>query len=756
MLSEPGFQGRIGRTYQDSQPWWPEPPAGLGGPNVITIVLDDTGFSHFNCFGSTLATPNIDRLAAGGLRYNSFHTTALCSPTRACMLSGRNHHAVGMRGVSNWNTGYPHMRGGITPRAATIAELLRAHGYATFAAGKWHLAPMEETSAAGPHHNWPLQKGFDRFYGFLQGETDQFHPELTHDNHHIDPPRRAQDGYHVSEDLIDQSTGWIRDLVSVRPDRPFFLYLAFGAMHAPHQAPDAYLAKWKGKFDDGYDVLRERWFQRQLELGIVPTGTTQAPRNPGVPAWDELTDNQRAFACRLQEAFAAMLEHTDDQIGRLLDFLERHGLLDNTVLMVMSDNGASREGGPLGVMDEFSFFNAMWEDIDEIVEHRLDDIGTEHSHCNYPWGWAQAGNSPLRWYKQNTYGGGVRDPLVVHWPAGFTARGEIRDQFCHAVDIAATILDITGAPAPAVVNGHEQIPMHGRSIAGTFDDAAAPPPRAVQYFEQMGHRGIWARDAQGRAWKATTYHLPGHAYDDDEWELFDLDADFSECHDLAAAQPEKLREMIDLWWSQAGEMGVLPLDDRTIELFGGAPRPGTPHARGSYEYLWPISHIPSDPSPGLGGREWTLTAEVTVGDTAAQGVVYARGSHNLGHSFFVKDGELHFDYNALGTHQRATAPVSLAPGAHTLTATFRRNGKEGVIGIGADGSELATVAIPRIVRMLGSTGLDIGRDALSPVVDDYEGPFPFNGTIRRVTIDIHTRADKADVQATARTELARE
>lgn len=750
-INEPGFAGHIGRTHHDSTPWWPEPPAGLGRPNVVMIVLDDTGFAHFNCFGSTLRTPNIDRLAAGGLRYTGFHTTALCSPTRACLLSGRNHHSVGMRGISNWNTGYPHMRGGITPRAATIAELVRAHGYATYAAGKWHLAPMEETSAAGPHTNWPLQKGFDRFYGFLQGETDQFSPELTHDNHHIDPPARPEDGYHVSEDIVDRSTGWIRDLVSVRPDRPFFLYLAFGAMHSPHQSPAAYRDRWKGAFDEGYDVLRQRWFDRQLELGIVPPGTTLAPRNPGVPPWDDLTPNQQRFSCRLQEAFAAMLEHTDDQIGRLVAFLEQHHLLDDTLLMVLSDNGASREGGPFGVMDEFSFFNAMFEDIDHLAEHRLDDIGGPHSHSNYPWGWAQAGNSPLRWYKQNTYGGGVRDPLVVHWPAGIPARGEIRPGFCHAVDIAATVLDATGAPVPEQFGGHVQLPMHGRSITPTFTDADAPPARSVQYFEQMGHRGIWAD-----GWKATTFHQPGHAYDADEWELFHLDADFSECHDLSAEHPEKLHELIELWWTQAGEMGVLPLDDRSIELFGGTPRPATPHARSRYEYFAPISHIPSDASPALGGRAWTLTAEVTVGDAPAEGVIYARGSHNLGHSFFLQHGRLHFDYNALGTHQRASAPVDLPPGRHTLTAAFRRDGKRGVITIGADGVDLADVAIPRIVRMLGSTGTDIGRDALSTVVTDYEGPFPFTGTIERATFEIHSRPDSADVAAVARTELARE
>ncbi len=719
------------------------------------IVLDDTGFAHFNCYGSTLATPNIDRLAAGGLRYTGFHTTALCSPTRACLLSGRNHHSVGMRAISNWNTGYPNMRGGITPRAATIADLLRTHGYATYAAGKWHLAPMEETSAAGPHHNWPLQKGFDRFYGFLQGETDQFHPELTHDNHHIDPPASAADGYHISEDLVDQSCGWIRDLVSVRPDRPFFLYLAFGAMHAPHQAPDAYLERWRGRFDEGYDVLRERWFQRQLQMGIIPQGTTMAPRNPGVPAWTELTPNQRKFSCRLQEAFAAMLEHTDAQIGRLLEFLEQTGQLDNTLLMVLSDNGASREGGPYGVMDEFSFFNGLWEDIDELAENRLHDIGTEHSHSNYPWGWAQAGNSPLRWYKQNTYGGGVRDPLVVHWPTGIAARGEVRTQFCHAIDLAATVLQVTGAPAPDTVAGVEQIPMHGQSIQPTFDDGAAPPQRPVQYFEQMGHRGIWAD-----GWKATTYHEPGHAYDDEEWELFHLDNDFSECHNLTGEHPEKLREMIDLWWSQADEMGVLPLDDRVIELFGGAPRPATPHARNTYEYLAPISHIPSDVCPPLGGRPWTLTVavviEASVASSKTEGVLYARGSHNVGQTFFIKDDQLHFDYNALGTHFRATAPIALRAGQHTLSARFERAASTGTIVIGVDGVDLASVEIPKLVRMLGSTGLDIGRDALSTVVSDYEGPFAFTGTIERASFQIHSRRDNADVQAKARTELARE
>ncbi len=745
------FGGHIGRTYHDSTPWWPDPPAGLGGPNVVMVVLDDTGFGHFGCYGSELATPAIDRLAAGGLRYTGFHTTALCSPSRAALLTGRNPHAVGMRGVSNWSTGFPHMRGGISPRAATVAELLRAHGYATYAAGKWHLAPMEECSAAGPHTNWPLQKGFDRFYGFLQGETDQFHPELTSDNGHIDPPGRPEDGYHVSEDIVDRATGWIGDLQSIRPDRPFFLYLPFGATHAPHQAPAAYLARWRGRFDDGYDAARARWFARQIELGIVPPGTTLAPPNPGVPAWTDLTDNQRRFSARLQEAFAAMLEHTDVQIGRLVDFLERRALLDNTIVMVLSDNGASREGGPFGVMDEFSFFNAAWEDIDELVATRLDDIGGPHSHSNYPWGWAQAGNSPLRWYKQNTYGGGVRDPLVVHWPTGITDAGAIRTQFCHAVDITPTILELTGAPVADHHNGVAQIPMHGASITATFDNPAASAPRSIQYFEQMGHRGLWAD-----GWKISTYHEQGQPIDDDEWALFHLDEDFSECHDVSAEHPEKLRELIELWWVEAGQHGVLPLDDRTIELFGGQARPATVHARRDYVYFPPLAHIPADAAPPLGGRSWTITAEVDVPHGDGEGVLYARGGHNVGHTFFVKDGALQFDYNALGTHHRAAGALPPMSGRHALSARFERAGKGGTLSLALDGAEVASIEIPKIVRMLGSTGLDVGRDALSPVVDDYDAPFPFTGTIDRITFAIRSRPDAAEIEATARAELAKE
>lgn len=749
--AEPDFGGRIGRTIAESEPWWPE-PAGGRAPNVVMIVLDDTGFAHLGCYGSTLATPNIDRLAGAGLRYSNFHTTALCSPTRACLLTGRNHHTVGMRGVSNWNTGFPHQRGGITSRATTVAEALRARGYATYAAGKWHLAPMEECSSAGPHHNWPLQKGFDRYYGFLQGEADHFSPELTHDNHHIDPPATPDEGYHLSEDLVDRSTGWIRDLISVRPDRPFFLYLAFGAMHAPHHAPAEHRERWRGRFDEGYEVWRERWFDRQLAMGIIPPDTELAPRNPGVPAWDELTENQQRFSARLQEAFAAMLEHTDEQIGRLTAFLESHDLLDDTLLLVLSDNGASREGGAFGVMDEWSWFNGMPEDIDDIAENRLDDIGGPHSHSNYPWGWAQAGNSPLPWYKSQTYGGGVRDPLVVHWPGrvGGEHAGAVRTQFCHAVDIAATILDAADAQLPEPAPGGE-LPLHGRSLFETFDDAAAPPPRSVQYFEQMGHRGIWHD-----GWKATTFHFEGTSFDDDHWALYHLDEDFSEQHDLSSTHPEKLRELVDLWWQQAEEMGVLPLDDRTIELFFQPPRPGTPHSGDGYTYHPPMSHLPADVSPRLGGQDWEIHAEVEVGDTPLSGVLYSRGSHNIGQSFFVADGRLTFDYNALGHHTRASAPIDLDPGVHRLSARFESDGEGGILSVAVNGTWTGGAHVPKVIRLLGSTGSDIGRGPLTAVVDDLDGPSPFTGRIQQIRFEPVAALSREDTEAGARAELATE
>ena len=748
--AEPDFGGVIGDTYRSSTPSWPQQRRLSGRTNVVVIVFDDMGFAHPSCFGGEVPTPNIDRLASRGAQFTGFHTTALCSPSRAALLTGRNHHSVGMRGVSNWNTGFPNMRGGITPRAATMAEVLKQYDYATLCAGKWHLAPMEECSAAGPHHNWPLQKGFDRYYGFLNGETDNFYPELTRDNQHCLPPRRPEEGYHLSEDLVDESIGWIRDLMSVRPDRPFFLYLAFGAQHAPHHAPDSYLQKWRGKFDEGWDVQRDRVFARQKEMGIVPSDTVLAPRNPGVRPWDELSVNEKKFAARLQEAFAAMLDHTDVQIGRLLDFLESSDQMDDTIVVLLSDNGASREGGPQGVLDEWCFFNGVWENVDEIVATRLDDIGTKNAHSNYPWGWSQVGNTPCRWYKSQTYGGGIRDPLVISWPKRIAHPG-VRNGFCHLVDIAPTIYEALGVELPKEINGVEQMPLHGESMLRSLVGDSSVQRSTPQYFEMIGHRAIW-KDG----WKAVTFHDQGVDYDKDTWSLYDLSNDFSEVHDLADKEPQRLKDMVDTWWEEARRYGVLPLDDRGVELFGAKPRPSSPHYGSTYTYYPPIAHIPSDACPMLSGRAWTIQCDVEVGNSQVEGVLYARGGHNLGHSLFIKDSILHFVYNALGKIQRASAPLSLTPGRHVIGARFDRTDNTGELSIFVDGRDIASVHIPVIMRILGSMGMDLGCDRLSPVAPDYAGPFPFTGSLHRVHFEVRSKMTRTDTEAQARVEASRE
>jgi arylsulfatase len=725
--AEPYFPGKIGRTVAESEPNWPDARAPKGAPNVVMVTLDDTGFAHLGCYGSTIETPNIDRLAAEGLRYASFHTTAVCSSSRACLLTGRNHHAVGVRAVSNMDTGFPNMRGAVTPAAATVAEILRDKGFATFAAGKWHLAPMAEATASGPFCNWPLQKGFDRFYGFLQGETDQFYPELSKDNHFIDPPRTPEEGYHVSEDLVDQSIGWLRDQASLTPEKPFFLYLAFGATHAPHQSPKAWRDKYRGRFDDGWDVARAAWFVRQKDMGIVPAGTELAPHNPGVKPWVELSEKEQRFAARLQEAFAAMLDHTDAQIGRLTDFLQELGVLDNTLVILCSDNGASQEGGQRGVMDEMKHFNLLHEDLDAALE-RLDDIGGPDSHSNIPWGWAQAGNTPLKWYKQNTHGGGVRDPLIIRWPAKVKDPGAIRQQFCHAIDITPTILDAVGISMPDVVAGVPQMPLHGASLMASLIDPAALRARPVQYFEMLGHRGIWED-----GWKAVTHHTSGVPFDEDDWELYHLDADFSEAHNLVAEQPERLKALVETWWREAEANGVTPLDDRGFfELFRASRRPGMPTSRRHFRFLPPISHIVSDACPPV-FRGWRNRLDMDH-PAGGEGALISRGSLNSGMVLYIQNGQLVFDYNDFHNHTVIAAPIS--PGRRRIDLSVeRRPDGSATVSLAIDGTILAEGKLPRLLMIISSLGMDFGRSP-RPVSPDYAPPFVYPGVIHEVVFDL--------------------
>ena len=748
------FEGKIGRTVADSEAWFDEPPhPGEKAPNVVVVLLDDTGFAQFGCYGSDIDTPNVDALAAAGLQFTNFHVTPLCSPTRAALLTGRSQHAVGMRAVSNFRTGFPNMLGHISNHAATVAEVLRDRGYATFCVGKWHLAPMEQCSQAGPFDQWPLARGFDRFYGFLEGETDQFHPELVCDNHHIDPPATPEEGYHLSEDMIDRALRMVADSKGVRPDRPFFLYVPFGATHAPHQAPADYLEKYRGKYDEGWDVVRERWHRRQLETGVVPAGTALAPRNPGVDAWDTLPENQQKFACRLQEAFAAFLDHTDDQIGRLVEGLSALGELDDTIFVVLADNGASQEGGPLGVMHEMKFFNALLDSPDDVID-RLDDIGGPHSHTNYPWGWAQCGNTPFKWYKQNTHEGGVHVPLVVHWPNGISAeqRGTQRNQFVNVSDIVPTLYDLVGVAPPDVFRGLDQLPVTGHSFASVLENPDAPATNTLQYFEMSGSRALVAGE-----WKAVCRHQRGADYETEPWELYHLASDWSECTDLAKKNPEKLKELIDLWWQEAETHGVLPLDERMIELFGARFRPNSPHPSDRrYVYRPPMSPIPSQASAAIAGRSFDVTARVTrrPGD---EGVLYSTGNENSGFAVFVQNDRLVVDYNSFDDHSVIESDRHVPTGESELRARFRRgDGRRGSVEIEVDGAPAGRVEIPIYMRMISSIGASVGYNHGSAVSPRYEAPFSFSGELHEVEIQLVSRRDSAAKEAEARAEMSRQ
>jgi arylsulfatase len=513
------------------------------------------------------------------------------------------------------------------------------------------------------------------------------------------------------------------------------------------------MEKYRGRFDDGWDAVRDRWFARQVEMGIVPAHTRLAPRNPGVEAWTDLPEVQRQLAARLQEAFAAFLDHTDAQIGRLVDGLRRLGRLDNTILMVLADNGASQEGGPYGVMHEMKFFNGILETPEQAVA-RIDDIGGPNSHTNYPWGWAQAGNTPFRWYKQNTHEGGVHVPLVVHWPSGIAEdqRGSLRDQFVHVSDIAPTLYDLAGVEAPAVFHGVEQIPVSGRSFSEIIDDASAPAANTLQYFENGGSRALVAGE-----WKAVCRHVPGADFDTEAWELYDLSADPSECLDLAADQPERLERLKDLWWEEAERHGVLPLDDRTFELFGARFRDRSPHpADRRYVYRPPMSPIPAQAAAQIGGRNFDLTA-LLERDASDDGVLFATGTANAGISVFVLNGHLHVDYNAFFDHTIAVSTIPVPTGSSTVSVAFRRGeGSTGRIDLRVDDHEAGSVEIPFIMRVISSVGASVGRDAGSAVSTLYSGPFAFSGVINELEIRLLSRRDAETADAEARAEMGRQ
>ncbi len=705
---------------------WPERPDLQGVPNVVYIVLDDVGFAQFGCYGSTIDTPNMDRLAANGLRYTNYHTTTLCSPSRACLLTGRNHHTVGMRSVSNWARAYPNGRGAISDRAATIAQLLKSRGLSTFAVGKWHLAPMSETSAAGPFDHWPLQKGFNRYYGFLDALTDQFAPELTYDNHRIPTPDR--DDYHVSEDTIDHAIEFIRDQNAIYEERPFFLYVAFGACHDPHQAPQEYLDKYRGRFDQGWEVAREEWFERQKAMGIVPEDTVLPPGNPNVPAWDSLTPDQQLVASRLQEAFAAMLDHTDAQIGRLVDYLEQTRQLDNTLIVLTSDNGASDAGGPLGVVNWLRSMNGLENEAFNL--ENVDEIGGPRSHTNYPSGWAQAGNTPCRWYKQYLHAGGIRAPLVIHWPDRIP-EGGLRHQFHHVTDVTPTVLDLLGMEAPAVFEGVSQLPLAGESLAYTFDDPDAPTRKVTQHFEMNGHRSLWHQ-----GWKAVTFHVPGDDFQSEPWELYNLDDDYSENYDLAEEEPERLRDLIDRWWVEAGRHGVLPLEQGGAAVASFNVAPGSPQDRTTFTYFQGMAHVPTVSAADVRNRSHRIKATV-VREGSGDGVIVAHGGYAGGYALYVQDDRLVYEHNCGGDHTRIVADGDLPSRADVEFSFTKTGNNRGVGALFVDGREAARGELPRMLGGLFTIeGLDVGQDTATAVSDHYQVPFPFTGAIESLVIEV--------------------
>lgn len=577
---------RIGRTWAESRPHFePTPSAPEGAPNIVLVLLDDLGWSDFGCFGSEIDTPTADRLAAEGVRYTNFHVTPVCSPTRACLLTGRNHHSAGMALVPNFPMGYPGYRGQLHDSTATLGEMLRGHGYSSYMVGKWHLTPMEQFSGAGPYDQWPLGRGFDRYYGTPDGLTNQFKPELVEDNHWVDVPEG--DDYHFSADIVDKAIDMVRDHRHGSPDRPFFSYLAFCAPHFPHHVPRAYVDKYLDRFAKGWDQTRDDRLARQKEFGLVDADAVLPPRNPGVAAWDDHDDEAKEAMVHLQAAFAGMVEHTDTQIGRFVDALDELGELDNTVFLLLSDNGASQEGGPVGSLNSMRFFTGWTTPEDEIDEIRanLDTIGDGRWMNNYAIGWSMASNTPLKRWKQDTHAGGVRSPLIVRYPPEISDPGSVRRQFHHAIDVVPTVLELLGIEAPEVVKGVPQKPVEGTSFRYSFAAPTAPTPKTVQYFEMNGQRALWQD-----GWKAVTHHEPalepmlvftGQAadltdFDADVWELYHLDDDWNEVHDLASAEPERLRAMIETWWAEAEAHDVLPLGaiiNGTSGPPGFAPRP---------------------------------------------------------------------------------------------------------------------------------------------------------------------------------------
>jgi arylsulfatase len=778
------FPGRMGRTIGESSPAWPAPVRPKpGAPNVLFIVIDDTGFGQLGCYGSPINTPNINKLAQNGLLYTEMHTTALCSPTRSCILTGRNHHSNAMACITEGSEGYPGSNGAIPFENGFLSEILLGQGYNTYAFGKWHLTPAEQISAAGPYDRWPLGRGFQRYYGFLGGDTSQYYPDLVYDNRQVEPPKTPEEGYHLTPDLVDHAISFISDSKQLAPDKPIFVYFATGAQHAPHHVPKEWADKYKGKFDDGWDAFREKVFARQKELGIIPQNAALSRHDPDVQDWNKLSADERRLYARMMEVFAGFLEHTDHHIGRLIDYLAATGELDNTLIMLISDNGASSEGGPSGSTNENKFFNNVPDDLKQNLA-ALDDLGGPKYFNHYAWGWTHAGNTPFKRWKRETFRGGVSDPFLVHWPKGIKAKGEIRHQYAHAIDMVPTVLDALDIEPPAVIRGVTQSPIEGVSFAHTFNDGKAASDHHTQYFEMFAHRAIYHD-----GWRAVC-PFPGDSFteakaffgqleltedklrelDATGWELYNLADDPAETNNLAATNRSKLIEMIALWYVEAGKYNVLPLDSRGTGRFADE-RPQLSKDRQIYVYYPGTQTVPENVAVKVLNRAHSLTAEVEIPKGGASGVLVCHGSNAGGYSLFVKDNKLQYVHNYVGAQEFRVASSEPVPeGKSKLRYEFEPTGKPDIAkGKGSPGRAQLYIndrlvgqadfpfTVPLIMGLGG--GLTVGRNPGSSVSQLYGPPFAFTGTIFKVTVDVSGQMlqdTEEEKKATAKRALARQ
>lgn len=745
-INPPPFRGKIGITYKESTPDFPAPiKAPEQAPNVLLVLLDDVGFGQASTFGGPVDTPNLTHLAERGLRYNQFHTTALCSPTRAALLTGRNHHSVGTGVVAELASGFPGYTTILPKSAATVAEVLRQNGYNTAAFGKWHNTPDYETSAAGPFDRWPTWLGFEYFYGFLGGDTNQWSPALVENTKRVAPPTNNPD-YHLTPDLVDHAISWIHSQQSIAPDKPFFTYLATGATHAPHHAPKVWIDKYQGKFAQGWDKLREETFARQKQLGVIPANAQLTRRPKELPAWDSLSpDDQKIYAHEM-EVFAGFLAYTDHEVGRLINAIDQIGELDNTLIFyIVGDNGASAEGGLAGSVNELKVFNKVPESREQLLAS-LNDLGSPKTFNHYHAAWAWAGTTPFQWTKQiASHFGGTRNPLIIAYGDRIKDQGGLRSQFHHVIDITPTIFEAAGITPPTTVNGVEQQKIEGTSLVYTFDDSKAASKHETQYFEMFGNRAIY-----DHGWIAGARHprLPWQGtinadFEKDPWELYNIEEDFSEANNLAAKNPEKLAKLQKLFLSEARKYNVLPLDDRVFERFDVQDRPSLASGRTTFIYYSSGVSIPEGSAPNLKNRSFTITAEVEIPENGAEGVLLTQGGRFAGWGFFLKDSKPTYVYNFVNAERYIIqSPEKLAPGKSTIKFNFDYDG--GGVGAGGIGRLFINnqpVAEGRIAktipyRLALDETFDVGRDTGTPIVETYQVPFAFTGNLQKVTLNL--------------------